>query len=66
MVNEVVDTVAALFKETNAEGYPYSAGYWEAAVMSLVFNYVPVANRASLVEDLESRIKTLKQQKESV
>lgn len=66
MVDEVVDTVAALFKETNANGYPYSAGYWEHAVMSIVLNYVPVANRERLVKDLEARIASLQKQKVSV
>ncbi len=65
-VNEVIDTVIELFKETNARGYAYSAGYWESAVTSLIFNYVPVANRDALVKDLQSKIKSLQDQKVSV
>ncbi len=66
MVNEVVDTVAELFKETNSQGYAYSAGYWESTVMSLIFNYVPVANRQELVNDLKAKIRSLNEQKVTV
>lgn len=59
--DKVIHTVQELFEQTRAHGYAYCSGYWETTVMSLIFNYVPMANRESLLQDLQNRITSLQE-----